>query len=57
MLCEGDLTQDYIKDIGGLGAIVSLPQQQDSSFAFVIPVAFIDTNVSNQIKKYVNSTR
>ncbi|KAK4595105.1 hypothetical protein RGQ29_018747 [Quercus rubra] len=57
VLCEGDLTQDYVKDIGGLGAIVSLPQQQDLSFAFVIPVAFIDTNVSNQIKKYVNSTR
>ncbi|KAK7842207.1 subtilisin-like protease sbt4.15 [Quercus suber] len=57
VLCKGDLTQDYVKDIGGLGVILSLQQQRDSSFAFVIPVASIDTNVSNQIEKYVNSTR
>ncbi|KAM4070698.1 hypothetical protein ACB094_11G002800 [Castanea mollissima] len=57
VLCKGDLTQDYVKDIGGLGAIISRPQQLDLSFAFVIPAAFIDTNVSIEIEKYENSTR
>ncbi|XP_075644333.1 subtilisin-like protease SBT4.15 [Castanea sativa] len=57
VLCKQDLTQDYIKDIGGLGAIVSLSQQSDVGSTFVIPVAFIDTNSSNKIEKYVNSTR
>ncbi|KAL4597707.1 hypothetical protein ACB092_11G007900 [Castanea dentata] len=56
VLCKSDLTQDYVKDIGGLGAIISRPQQLDLSFAFVIPAAFIDTNVSIEIEKYVNST-
>ncbi|KAL0009588.1 hypothetical protein SO802_011090 [Lithocarpus litseifolius] len=57
VLCQGDLTQDYVKDVGALGAIISLPQQLDLAYTFVIPVALIDTNVGDNIKKYVNSTR
>nr|POE88667.1 subtilisin-like protease sbt4.15 [Quercus suber] len=57
VLCKEGLIQDYIKEIGGLGAIVSLQQQSNTGFTYTIPAAFIDTNVGDKIEKYVNSTR
>ncbi|KAM3692835.1 hypothetical protein ACJW31_08G118900 [Castanea mollissima] len=57
VLCKEGLIQDYVKQIGGLGAIVSLQEQSDTGFTFIIPAAFIDTNVGDKIEIYVNSTR
>ena len=57
VLCKEGLIQDYVKQIGGLGAIVSLQQQSDTGFTFAIPAAFIDTNVGDKIEIYVNSSR
>ncbi|XP_050259827.1 subtilisin-like protease SBT4.15 [Quercus robur] len=57
VLCKEGLIQDYVKQIGGLGALVSLQQQKDTGFTFTIPAAFIDANVGDKIEIYVNSTR
>nr|POE89097.1 subtilisin-like protease sbt4.15 [Quercus suber] len=57
VLCKEGLIQDYVKQIGGLGAIVSLQQLSDTGFTFTIPTAYIDANVGDKIEIYVNSTR
>ncbi|KAK7859700.1 subtilisin-like protease sbt4.15, partial [Quercus suber] len=57
VLCKEGLIQDYVKQIGGFGAIVSLQQLSDTGFTFTIPTAYIDANVGDKIEIYVNSTR
>ncbi|KAK7847300.1 subtilisin-like protease sbt4.15 [Quercus suber] len=57
VLCKEGLIQDYVKPLGVSGAIVSLDQQQDTGFTFIIPAAFVDTNFGDKIDTYVNSTK
>ncbi|KAK9999542.1 hypothetical protein SO802_019145 [Lithocarpus litseifolius] len=57
VLCKEGLIQDYVKPLGVSGAIVSLNEQQDTGFTFIIPAAFVDTNFGNKIDTYVNSTK
>jgi len=57
VLCKEGLIQDYVKPLGVSGVIVSLDQQQDSGFTFIIPATFVDTNFGDKIDTYVNSTK
>ena len=56
VLCK-QATPKYIKEIGGIGMIISSQEHLDTGFTFSIPAANVDDNVAVKIDTYINSTK
>ncbi|KAA8544226.1 hypothetical protein F0562_022238 [Nyssa sinensis] len=57
VLCEGGGDDTVIKEMGGLGMIMSSDDHLDTGFTFLIPAANVDTYEGDKIDKYINSTK
>ncbi|WJZ93645.1 hypothetical protein VitviT2T_012569 [Vitis vinifera] len=56
--CMGNRGQDFnIRDLGGIGTIMSLDEPTDIGFTFVIPSTFVTSEEGRKIDKYINSTK
>lgn len=50
--------QDYnVKELGGVGALISYEEELKTAHSFVIPTSIIDIKQEQQIYKYINSTK
>ena len=58
MYCVGNRGQDFnIRDLGGIGTIMSLDEPTDIAYTFVIPATFVTSKEGRKIDKYINSTK
>lgn len=51
------MSQDeYVKELGGVGLLVSSEDELKTAHSFVMPTSVIDLNQTQQIYKYIDST-
>lgn len=56
--CLGDNGQDFnIRDLGGVGTIMSPDVTTDIAYTFVIPATLVTYEEGKKIDKYINSTK
>lgn len=48
---------DYVKELGGVGLLVSSEDELKTAHSFVMPTSVIDLNQTQQIYKYIDSTK
>ncbi|KAK6936192.1 Subtilisin-like protease, fibronectin type-III domain [Dillenia turbinata] len=58
VLCEEGMDQDStIKDLGGVGTLISTSETIDTGFTFLIPATYVSDGDAVNIETYINTTK
>lgn len=56
--CLGAGGQDStIKELNGAGTIITLDEETDTAYTFLIPATFVNADDGKKIDQYINSTK